>query len=125
MKNYTRITIAILIILLISVSAVFIYIKTSSANSPGQKTTNVSYENPAVYDIPDKDSYLQKLEEMSRQYANINLIIENIDYFPEEILDLVLRNPETIDFTIDYPNEYPVKEPNKIIDIQRKNITNI
>ena len=119
MKNYTRITIAILIIILISVSAVLIYIKASSDNSPGQKSIKLSYENAVVYVIPDKDSYLEKLEEMSRQYDDINLIIENIDYFPEEILDLVLKNPETIDFALNYPNEYPDRDSGKAIDIKK------
>ena len=119
MKNYIRITIVILVILLISLSAVLIYIKASSNNYPGKKAIKISYENAVVYVIPDKDSYLEKLEEMSRQCEDIDIIIENIDYFPEEILDLVLKNPETIDFALNYPNEYPDRDSGKAIDIKK------
>ena len=118
MRNSAKITIAVIMIFLIAVSAIIFHIITSSQTSEEPENIQKDYSNAATYSISNKDLYLKKLENLSAQYDGVDIIIDKIDYFPDKILDLLLSNPETIDFVLDYPNEYPMSENNSSISIK-------
>lgn len=48
-------------------------------------------------------TYEEKLQAISRSMPQAKQILNHIDEYPDEILDLLLRNPETKDFVLDYP----------------------
>lgn len=48
-------------------------------------------------------TYEEKLQILSRNIPQAKQILKNIEEYPDEILDLLLRNPETKDFVLDYP----------------------
>lgn len=54
-------------------------------------------------DFPPNATYEEKLQILSRSMPQAKKILENIEEYPGEILDLLLRNPETKDFVLDYP----------------------
>ncbi len=48
--------------------------------------------------------YIAQLSQMKGDSKKINYIIDNINEYPIEVLDLLVKNPETIDFVSDYLN---------------------
>lgn len=60
---------------------------------------------------------IEKLAEKSKEYPNINKISNNINLYPESLIDLASKNDEAIDFVANYP-EY--KEKIRIKDISIK-----
>ena len=118
LRNSAKITIVVLMISLIAVSAIIFYIITSSESPNIPESIKKDYSNAATYSISNKDLYLEKLKNLSTQYEDIDFIINKIDYFPDKILDLLLSNPETLDFVLGYPNEYHVNENYSSINIK-------
>lgn len=60
---------------------------------------------------------IEKLAEKSKEYSKINKISNNINLYPESLIDLASKNDEAIDFVANYP-EY--KEKIRIKDISIK-----
>ncbi len=54
--------------------------------------------------------YIEPLEQMKRSEPKVKNIIVNIIEYPTDILDLLLRNAETIDFVLGYPERETKKE---------------
>ena len=48
---------------------------------------------------------LTSLTEMSKEDSRINKIIKNIDAYPSELLEMLSRNPDMIDYALDYLNK--------------------
>nr|MDD6335663.1 papain-like cysteine protease family protein [bacterium] len=48
--------------------------------------------------------YMADLTEMAQEYPKVEAMLGHLDDYPAELLDLVLRNPETIDFVLGYPD---------------------
>lgn len=53
----------------------------------------------------DELTILERLEKLSTQDNRINSIIDHYDDYPEELLDMLSRNIEMIDFVVDYPEK--------------------
>lgn len=62
----------------------------------------------------DKELHNQLID-MSREEPKIDTILSNLGEYPESLLELVLKNPETLDFVLDYPNR---KNQETAIDIE-------
>lgn len=80
----------------------FIAPKNSSGSSSenSQNTTVASLTSITTENI----STLEKLKKMSQLEPKISSILENSKNYPEELLNLLAGNPETLDFVLDYPN---------------------
>ncbi len=80
-------------------------------------TINQAELSPKSVVYSSSNQYSDPLADLSKEYKNINTILENIEDYPDELLDLILKNHETIDFVMDYPNCYPLSETEADIDI--------
>ncbi|GMQ59234.1 hypothetical protein AN1V17_36310 [Vallitalea sediminicola] len=78
-------------------------------------TTSDSLEDYPV-DLPNRE----KLIELAKEYPDVKTILENAEEYSDELLELVVRNPETIKFVLDYPNQYPALDNKSSIDISKE-----
>ena len=63
-------------------------------------------EIASSYNSPDLINELITLKESHSSLAQkVDRIIANEETYPEKILQLLIRNPETIDFVLDYPSQ--------------------
>lgn len=53
----------------------------------------------------DSTTILERLTKLSKEDKKINTIIENYDDYPEEILNILSRNIETLEFVLNYPEK--------------------
>lgn len=83
-----------LVLLAIIFAVFFVYCKL---------TNGWALANPSFPIYPPGAGYEEKLQILSRSTPAVKKILNHIDEYPEEILDLLLRNPETMDFVSDYP----------------------
>lgn len=51
------------------------------------------------------EEYKRLLEEMTAYNPKAKTILKNMDAYPNEILELLFRNEETMEFVMDYPNK--------------------
>lgn len=58
---------------------------------------------PAGAEAAEGSPLLQQLEALLPGLPQAAAILENPAHYPEELLELLLRNPETIDFVLGYP----------------------
>lgn len=59
----------------------------------------------------DMDTDLfNKLNELSKTEPKVTKIMDHIEKYPENVLNLLIKNPETIDFVLDYPNDIDKKK---------------
>jgi hypothetical protein len=61
--------------------------------------------------------YGEELLVFADKYPKAQAILMNINSYPAEILELALRNPEAVDFVVDYPQNYPPKGNGEDINI--------
>lgn len=66
------------------------------------------------------NEYIEQLSEMADNTPQISSIINNVTEYPTEILDLLIRNPETVDFALDYLNRKDYGEKINISDDYEK-----
>ncbi len=59
----------------------------------------------SAQNFPSGATYEEKLQLLSRSMPQAKQVLNHIDEYPDEILDLLLRNPETKDFVLDYPKK--------------------
>lgn len=74
--------------------------------------SSLDNENYSI-DIPNRDELIQLADE----YPDLKEILKNSDIYPDELLEVIARNPETIDFVKDYPAKYPIISDFDSIDI--------
>ena len=118
MRNSAKKSIVVIMILLIAAIVFIFFIITKSDGSDAPEGIKKDYSEAPTYSISNKDMYLDKLKDLSAQYSDVATIIDKIDYFPDNILDLLLGNPETLDFVLGFPNEYPANEDHGSINIK-------
>lgn len=53
----------------------------------------------------NQEDTITKLQTLSQQDNRINIILDNIDNYPEELLDMLSRNLEMLDFVLDFPQK--------------------
>ena len=51
------------------------------------------------------DGLLAQLQELAREEPRARDILSHLEDYPQELLELAVRNPETVDFVADYPQE--------------------
>lgn len=66
---------------------------------------------------PDKKRPATVLDVLLKDYPEVEKIIERIDEYPEDMIELLLRNQETIPYALDYLDKYPITEVGNKIDI--------
>ena len=91
MKKKLKI-ILILIITFVIVKYTFTYF---SNYQPKIKEVNFTY----------KKDLLKELKKMSKEDERINKIMENYKVYPEELLEMLSRNMDMLDFVLEYPDK--------------------
>lgn len=78
------------------------------AEGSGNLTPAVPEENFEHVDITpqegDSDALLA-LKKLAAEYPRVKKIIDNMNAYPEELIALVLKNQETVDYVADYPEK--------------------
>lgn len=90
------------------------------AEGPGNLTPAAPEENYDHVDITpqEEDSEeLLALKELAVEYPRVKKIIDNIEAYPEELIALVLKNQETVDYVADYPEK---SQKNYVIDLSKE-----
>ncbi len=59
------------------------------------------------------------LDDLLGTYPDVQRLIDKQEQYPEEVIDLVLKNPETIPFALDYIEQYPSSDTGEDIDISK------
>ena len=68
---------------------------------------------------PDNTKKIKEdLEKMASSYPSVRTLIDNMEDYPERLLEDVIRNPEMLDYTLNYPNMVN-KTYSESIDITR------
>lgn len=65
-----------------------------------QDNGNVERENLYLYN--ESLSLIENLETLENDYPQVGSIIENKDQYPEELLEMMVRNPDMINYVYDY-----------------------
>lgn len=77
--------------------------------SKSRKETENLYDN--VYVPEGYETYFQQLKELQKEYKEVDVILRNLAEYPEEYLEMLLENPETLDYVKDYPeHKHDTKE---------------
>lgn len=66
---------------------------------------NNNYLKPSINKI-ESDNLIEKLEKMASLDNRVDDIIKNIDAYPRDLLEMLSRNSEMIDFVSEYPEKY-------------------
>ena len=62
-------------------------------------------ETISSYNTSTKGTILSRLKNLSKKDYRINKIIDNYDSYPEDLLDMLSRNIEMVDFVLDFPTK--------------------
>ncbi len=82
----------------------------------GQRLENISTTT-------ESDSYEKKITQLSEQYPEAKEILAHVYEYPAKLLELALRNPETIDFVINYQkNSHPNENEKIVVDYKKGTI---
>lgn len=65
------------------------------------KLTSIPYDNKDLSSL--NSEVIEILETQSRSNSKIKYILNNIDKYPNELLELLSKNTETVDFVYNYP----------------------
>ena len=79
------------------------------ADGPGDRTPQVPDENFDHVDITPRQGdseELLALKELAAEQPRVKKVIENISAYPEELIALVLKNQEAVDYVADYPEKH-------------------
>lgn len=79
------------------------------ADGPGDLTPQVPDENFDHVDITPRQGdseELLALKELAAEQPRVKKVIENISAYPEELIALVLKNQEAVDYVADYPEKH-------------------
>ena len=61
----------------------------------------------------------ERLKKLSKKDSRINRILDNYDEYPEELLDMLSRNIEMIDFVLEYPEKNGITFSEKIGEVKK------
>lgn len=109
-KNILFALMILLLIFVVFFKTIFINAKTKEPEVETLALTNQNLLNstdPVIKDLVDKSNNNKK----------INLILNNIDKYPKELLELASKNTESIDFVANY-NKYLSSTKNNSISIE-------
>lgn len=76
-------------------------------NNEEVKTDKEETSNDVKYIDTDIESQLQQL---CKKDSRVKTILKNINEYPTDILNLLIKNPETIDFVLGYPSKKDIRE---------------
>ena len=91
----------ILTLIIITIGLIYIPLKLT------QSTAMFSNSSLSKYELSNKLKKYElsnKLKKESKSNYKIRYILNNMDKYPTELLELLSRNTETVDFVYDYPN---------------------
>ncbi|QUI22405.1 C39 family peptidase [Vallitalea pronyensis] len=72
----------------------------------------------------ESETETSDLDERLSNNPAIERFMEQKEKYPKEVLDLVMRNPETIGFALDYLEQYPANNTGETIDVSEDYIEN-
>lgn len=78
-----------------------------------ESSTDGSSQNKSLYTT----DYLTKLQEMAQTNAKVGEVLNHSEEYPEDVLELLANNEETIDFVLDYPEKNNLAPADSIGDI--------
>lgn len=87
-----------------------------SGNTRDELISNKENELISKEILNSKDPTIISLVEESNEYPKVKKILNNIDLYPKELLDLAAKKPEAIDFVSDYI--YNESKTNKKISVK-------
>ncbi|MCR8746979.1 C39 family peptidase [Romboutsia lituseburensis] len=101
---------AFMILLLIFI----VFFKTIFINAKNKETEVevLALKNQEL--LQSTDPIIKDLVDKSKQNKKVNLILNNIDKYPEELLKLASKNSETVDFVADYSKYLSSTKSNSI-----------
>ena len=93
----------IVLILFLVGGALFLrgcFVRSHSLDTPPPASHSEQGEAEAV-----GDGLQAQLQELAREEPRARDILAHLEDYPQELLELAVRNPETVDFVADYPQE--------------------
>lgn len=100
--------------------------RTTYAEQTSQTSqTSQSYQaevapDAAEIDVSPEPDYLFTLEEMASDNPKITQILDNQSQYPQELLEMLSKNNEVVDFVLDYPEKSGLKPARTIGDTIEK-----
>lgn len=85
----------------------------------GNKSLENNYN---VFDNISEGTILDRLKILSKQDGRVNDVINHYDDYPEELLDMLSRDIQMLDFVIDYPVEKGNVYSNSVGEVQKGEI---
>lgn len=68
----------------------------------------------------NKASYISVLEQMTKDTPKIQQVLDNSNLYPQELLEMLSKNEEIIDFVLDYPEKCNTPPAKTIGDVPEK-----
>ncbi len=99
-KRHLKRVVKILILVVLSIIILFVYSFYTDNSTLSEE--NILNEESITHDNKDSGTILERLNSMKSQDKRIDDIIENYDNYPEELLDMLSRNIDMLDFVINY-----------------------
>lgn len=88
----------------ITLNKIFNYRNRTNEDLVKEQSKDGDYSND-IFDNVEENESKSVLKSMVKQDERIKNVIENYDDYPEELLEMLSRNIEMIDFVLDYPNK--------------------
>lgn len=102
-KAYSILISAFIVIVLIIVLIVHAIIGAVNGGSKTAEVTATPVQTSSVYVPEGYESIYKKLVSLSKTYPELDNVIINLSQYPEDILNMAIKNQETIDFVVNYP----------------------
>lgn len=80
------------------------YFLNSNVNETPAPKSSIKIEDNENMQASDNNT-LNQLKKLAKSNKKIKTVIKNIDDYPENLLQLLIRNQETTDFVLNYPNK--------------------
>lgn len=127
-RNLTLLAACAAVLVLCTVVIQFLPGRTSpAANDPissqqggegdGQGSSDDAYAHVDLTPQEGDSEQMLALKELTADYPQVKKIIDNIDAYPEDLILLVLKNNETVDYVTDYPEK---SQRNYTIDLSEE-----
>lgn len=75
------------------------------AEGTGVGAPQETYDSVDITPRPGDSDEMLALKELAAAYPKVKKIIQDFDAYPEDLITLVLKNAETVDFVADYPDK--------------------
>lgn len=89
-----------------------------------KKMDQTERENKSDYDKELDQTIMEELNLLKNKIPQVDHILQQIDQYPKELLELLVSNSETIDFVLDYPKDKKSYEISEDISLEDCNSTN-